>query len=176
MAKLTNAVRDGIIRQEVDNKFHKKVLEAEKKVTDEIDALAKKSVPAWITEEMKQSGYIMLSNEVYAYKDKITSNWNDREDFEIHDHIPTKQTDYVKIVKTKKIINLQDKLEALLNERKEFKNNLHSVLYSFTTDKKLLEHVPELDKYFQDAQKSQCMAIVPADQIDKVRKMLKGGK
>lgn len=165
--KLTNELRNKVITDEIAKKFHDKTSKLDKQIMEEIDRLARKEVPKWITEEIWDSGYLTTTHQ---YKIKGFDKNFLTLPHHLYYRIPSKnQYDTINITPTKKLENLLNKKKALNKEKSELKQNLTKVLFSFNTDKQLLENVPELKKYFPE---NKSTALIPLDTIKAVRAQL----
>lgn len=169
--RLTNDKRDSIIGTEVNKKFYDKMANSEKAIREELEKLAKKLVPKWITPEIVASGFISTSNEV-DIKGENYRFWRglDLDHSTLYNYHPVKDYSH-KIEKSKMFIKLIKIRKELIKTKGEFRKDLRQVLYSYTTDVKLLEAIPELKDYFKDQITS--TALVPLEQISRVRKAIK---
>src|SRR5690606_24113391 len=132
-----------------------------------------KTVPKFITQEVRESRYIKTTSRVdkidgesvpkhLKRRYKLTS---------LYTHIPTEDSwDGINIESSMKLRKILIKLQNHEEAIKKFEANLTQVLYSYSNSKKLLEAVPELKNHFGNDVTS--MAIVPASQIINVREGL----
>lgn len=169
--RLTNSMRDSIINQEVNNKYHDKRNEAEKKFRDAIEELAKKAVAAGpkIPQELIDSNYIRLTDSA-----RIEYSCGEKDNYyQLYNYYPANiNGNKIEIKATKTVEKLRDKLRSIREERIKFKRSLKQILYAFTTDKQVVAAIPEFKHYFANQQKAQSMAVIPAEQINSIRKQL----
>lgn len=169
--KLTIGIRDGIINQEVRNKFHDKEFEAENKfnkaVEDEVIKKIKKS-KVDVPQNLIDLGFVYTSNTA-----KIKGLDDSRYGFyhDLGNYYPITRSDgSFRLETTAKITKAYANLKKVRDEECKFRKELRSILYSFTTDTQVVKHLPELKSYFTD---SISTAIIPIEQINNMRKQLK---
>lgn len=172
MGRITNQERRSITDKEVELKFHESLLKSENRVIAEVEKLALKMVPKWITEDLLNSGYL---NKVNGFE--LSSEYNAEvvkacKWINMSTYLPVPSNHYqFKIKFNKKLSNLVKGFLDIKKNRDAFSRDLRNVLASFTTSEKLLKSVPELTKYFPGKDKE--MVVIPTEQILKVRKALK---
>lgn len=180
MSRLTIDKRTIIIKKETNTKYHDVITAAEKEFSDEILKEARKTVPKWITDEMIESKFINTNDDVIikGIKDPNNLRYHNKEQSEsycISSYIPTIRHRHIEFNITKTIQNKIDKVTKLKKERDQFKKKIRGVLLAFSSIKKLLEHLPELETHFEgDIVKSK--ALVPIAAIKEVKKLIKRTK
>ena len=168
MTRLTNSKRDSIADTETKLKFHDGETKLEKLFKDELDKLAKKTVPKCITDEVLATGYVNTSSNVTI--EGMELGYNRRKLKSIDNYYPTHRHQSLQVVASTTLKNLLAKITKLEEKKYKYRSELQQVLYSYNNSKKLLVAIPELKNHFQDAVASQ--ALVPIDQIKEVRKSL----
>jgi hypothetical protein len=168
--RLSNAKRDSIVRIEVKKKYHKRLSEAEKAFKLELDVAMAKTVPKNFDQKLVVDGWIKTTCEARIYG--LTSNKSDYEYGKVDNFYPLKKYgSYIEITASKSLLSKHKIIEKIKSDMYDFKCDLRKTLYSFTTSKMAVENIPELAEHFKDEQKSK--AVLPIDEINKVRKMLK---
>lgn len=169
MARLSNATREYIVSSESGDKFYDKLKDLTIKMHAEVNKIIVKSLPVWITDEIKDSGF-MNTKSGFTISDE---DLNDKIPFgHVDTHYPIKSNTYChKITASKTLEKYILKHHGLSVEEGQFKQKLGQTLNAFTTDKQVVENIPELSSYFDLEKKTS--AIIPYDQIKEVREMLK---
>ena len=172
MTRITMDKRRIIVREETKDKFYDKVSSCENDLRVEIKKEISKTVPKWITDEMITSRYIKVSCSMDSL-----GIYNSQEPFEkvinkigVDDSFPCDRHQHALNI-TKKVKSLADKVVKIRAQRNDFKTKLSYILNSFNTDKKLLEVLPELKKYFTEETKH--YAVVPTEKIKEMQRLLK---
>lgn len=171
--RITNDMRKSILNSEVLTKFNKEVLALDKALMLSIEKIVKDKTKG-VSSKMIASGYVhvtssfsLVGGDNYQRKAIGLPGY-------LYNTYPRKSGEYSHKIKPNKEVLTNIKASKKIRvARDEFRKDLRQVLYSYTTDKKLLAVVPELKEYFKDSQKAQSMSLVPVEQINKVRKSLK---
>lgn len=180
--RITNAKREAILEEEVSEKFHETKLKLHKEIIDFLDNEASKQVSKKVLKSgLVEEGYIKSCNEIRLVgknrdeADKLgdqinTSRWSCR-DVTIFNFYPCKKyQDVFEIKITKTLENKVKKYVVLKEEESEFKCELRAVLHAYSSSKQLLKAMPELSIHFEN--EINANALIPFDQIEKVRKSL----
>ena len=171
MARLTNEKRDSILETEINNKFYDSINSLNNELRGMIEKEIKKTVPKWITDEIKSSGYIKTSDDLSLDRSNLSDEVYKKLNYFQIDYIPCHRYSH-KYIPSKSVINKVNKILDLEEKRKTFSRELKQILYCYTTDAALLKVVPELKDYFKDDNSKKQAALVPLDQISRVRKAL----
>ena len=174
MSRLTIDKRMAIVKSESNRKFYDEIEELKNKLKQMIQKEADKRVPTWITDEMMQSGYISMSCSVTL---ELNRNRNEmtRAEKILFDYIstinaiPSKRFTNHLIKASKSMQSLFDKIIAKGEEKKKFESKLSYVLSKFTTEKRMIEALPELEQYVS---KGTSNALISVDTIKDIRKEL----
>lgn len=183
--KLSQAKKDHIEKEEVKRKFYDKFKHLDEKITSKINDLIKKSVPNYITDKLVESGYIKRSNLVrfsninedeheeifsalYNMSKNVIKKRRHSSYITVDTHFPCNKSNH-DIKASKELINLLEKKAKLIEDREKFRSKIKAVLYSFNTDKQLLESIPEFKKYFTD---SNAFLPIGANDIKDLRAMI----
>lgn len=171
MSRLTNQKREEILKDQTKIKFYDVLKISKDNLIKEMTKDVIKTVPTWITQKMVDSGFIKISSSI-----EDLGSYGSRECYEnvmneisLNDCFPSKCYEHtIKI--TPKIKKYAQIIVEINEEKDKFYKELRSLLNSFSSDKKLIESIPELKKYFKDDCKK--YALVPVARINKLRKQL----
>lgn len=179
--KLTMDMRKAVEEKETRRLFHDKVNAAKnaaiKAIEDELSKTAKV-----FPEELITEGWIATSDSVYLSGARLDEDTNHRssgysQHVQINKRFPRRvHQGNFNVQTTKEINEAWDAYLQLKEERRQFKRKITQVLNAFTTVKKLVAHVPELEIYFKDELTAKTMAVVPMDKINELRKTLQAQK
>ncbi len=168
------AVKDQIVKEESNKKFNKLIDAAKKKYILAIEKQAKKDFKESgikIPKKLIDSGYIRTTTGIYL-KYKGSSDYGYES---VYNPQPVKaNSSGIEITMTEELIKLKKALKKLHSEKSKFQEELRQVLNSYTTDKKLLAAVPELQSYFMGG--VMVTTLVPVETVNKVRESLKANK
>ncbi len=177
MGRLSNDRKIDIVRAESNKKFYDKLSKAEKLLGEEVEKLSMKTRPKWYTEEVKNSQMVQTTKYAEVYWDGCENDddydqYDKCVNFEAFNYHPSKYGRSLRFEASKTLISRRKKVLQIINERDDFEQKLHRVLRSVNTDKKLVEHLPELSEYAEIGPKIGT-ALMPMEQIKEVRDMLK---
>lgn len=171
--RLSNVIRDNIIEKVLSESFDiikEEVLNRVKNYCLEKIKEAQKDIDFEPTKK-----YINYSTNIYLEIEGPGLQYNEkRKNLSLSFPLPClinncSHTFYGKddkvVLKAVQAINEAD------SKRKQYKNKLHTVLYSVSTTKKLLEIAPEFEKYFTEEQKIDLPVSV--ELMEDVRELLK---
>lgn len=174
--RLTNADRDAIIKQETVNKFHDRIIEADKKFGDFIEKQAEKcsAKNPKISDDLIVQGFIHTTNTISFAGDKCNRRYSGSSDKtrNLRNRYPSPfGSKFVVSKPCKTFFKLRDRIEEIKEEKKKWQSKFRSILYSYTTDTKLTKDLPELEKYFAE-RKSKSLSIIPFEDIKEIRRDL----
>ena len=195
--KLTNDLRDRIVMNVVHAKYTKMLKEAYDVIVKAIEEETKEQLAAQIaflnyieqayTEfkaHLRTSDRVYFINEIGStVYDLLTTRRRDipesfhdiwlmfRDYVKLSFDILDTETTYNYIILTDEIRSLLHDYDILLGKALEDYNTVKSIVYSCTTDTKLLELVPEIASYIPYPNVS--TAIVPVETVNAVRNILR---
>lgn len=171
--RLSNSIRLNIIDSEIKKKGYSKKLDSnENEIRREIKRLIKLTIPKWANKERQKLGYFQTTSSFNVKGNSSYFNCVDLCKYRLFtDNLPVNNSYEHKIEASARLDGLINVRKKVLKERGDFRSSLSKVLYAYTTDKALLKQVPELAKHFKN--NDVVTAIVPIEQINKVREALK---
>lgn len=179
--RLTNALRDEIVRAALEHRFKKDEAAYKKARTALADALYKHTfAAAERTAKRLPEGWLVQYNTIEIEHPDYGS-WQGR----VNHHLELSRSRLmpssyssrtVKVGKGHPLYDqataLADQYTALQDAKKELRNKLKSLVYTFTTTKKLLEAWPEGKKFIPKSATAPTMALVPVQLASEVNELL----
>lgn len=178
MSRLTMDKIEAIVKIESDKAFNDKINKARTHLEETATKVFK-------TEDKSPKFDDYLYDEQWIRKNTsvtlhFPSETSTRKDYEtislIGYHFPTACYTSGASLKDEKGLTLKALKEwkKVKEDKKKFSSKLNSTLRTFTTEKKMAESFPELAQYCEE--KSKALSIIPTEQINDLRKTLKGNK
>ncbi len=176
MGRLSNDRKRDIVDSESNKKFYDKIAESEKLINQETEKLANKTIPKWYTEEAKNSKMVQTTNSAEIFWDgcEDDEDYNEYDKsvcFSLNNRYPSEYGRSLRFEASKTLISRRKKYLAITGERDEFEMKLKRVLQSVNTDKKLIEHLPELTGY-AEVSGTMSTALMPIESIKEIRGLL----
>ena len=166
--RLTNTKRDLILKKATESKFDSRIKESEsvlaEKVEEHLLSLGEKlasEIPEGWEKYVSIGTSVNVRSQVDKYRKRVTINL--KKPF-CHKH----GIDDVFFSNEK---TFEDHLN-LLSERDSFKIELGKVLYSVSTDKQLIEMIPEIEEFIPRENVS--YPIVAIESVNSIRRALSG--
>lgn len=168
--RLTNNHRDHIVNTEKKKKFDDLIEKEKEKLSKEVYKYCLKTyVNKKLPEELIAEGYIRTTDRARVTFVAGKSN----EEVTFKDYLPLKVHENWYFNATDRMKEIWDNILKLRNERNNFSSELRTILYAMTTKKQIDASLPELSKYLKDETKAVGMSLIPVEQINKMRAMLK---
>jgi hypothetical protein len=174
MSRISMSVADSISRQEAAKKFDEKINEAEhsfkKLLTEKVKK--KNPVPAIVTRmNEEEPGWLRHESNIPVYGIDGGTNYNY---FDLTESVPVKIHGHLSVDVTEDLKGKHAKWKDLIKAKCEFKREVERVILGLGTPKRVVESIPELKKYFEN-ELAKSTALVPVEQIKKVRSQLAKG-
>lgn len=179
--RLTIEKRNAIVGSETNKKFYDVKKKLHKEIIDYLDKEVSKQIEKDVLDSgLVERGYINTCNSVQfihsdrEFAEELTKKVKNNRyagTISIHNSYPRKRfQSHFELKITKSLESKIKKYADKCDEEKEFKSNLRRVLNSFSTTKKLVSAVPELEIHFKDERTAS--AVIPYDQINNIKKQL----
>lgn len=175
MSRISMSVADSIAKQEATKKFDPKINEAEQEFRRLLTEKVKKKnpVPASVQKVVdSEPGWIRHENSIRVYG--IDGNEGNYKYLELSETVPVTIHGSLTVEVTEDLKKKYAKWNGLIKEKCEFKREIERVLLGLGTPKRVVEQIPELKKYFEN-ELAKSTALVPVEQIKKVRSQLAKG-
>lgn len=169
--RITKSIAESISKTEKLKKFDPVIEKNKQALILEAEKIIKAQNTVKIPQNLIDEGFVRTCSR-FSLVVEQESVYGRTKYFDLHGSYPvTVFKDNFNVKFEGRIKELYEKYKKSINEGADFETNLRRTILSFTTSVSLLKHIPELKEYFKDESKP--MALVPIDQINNIRKILR---